>query len=913
MLFSNTTNKLNNTLIINPYHGLGNRLRVIASAFSIAKATKKILVIQWVPCIHCDCYFNDLFENLSISIPIILVNYSINLSFYSNIDYYNYIDYEVESQKDKYINTNTTNNIYIKSYSILNHKYANTYFNDFFKLLKPTSQIQTIIDSVSLEKNTIAMHIRNGGGSENNDQQGEYDKLTNWTREEQEKMIKYRKTSNIDNFIIQIYKELQKDIHQTFFISTDSPENYEKIINMFGENRIKYIKRNVFDRSKEQIYYAVADIFTLVKCKTFYSSYWSSFSEIVLMQGLFDKHISSNNFNNEYDFSKEKISVVQCCKNRNENLVKSIKSYIDHPLIDDIVIVDWNSNDNVKKYLKKNNILSDKIKIIEVVNSIPWILSWAYNIGFLYAKNNKILKLDADYEIINKEYLFFLNKIDSNKYVFSFDWSQAKNKNEIHLNGFFYLTKNLLKTIGFFNQDILFYGWDDSELKKRITNHNIQILNIDYDFLYHNEHNDNLRLKNQHSNYNIKMDFYGFPLEKLINNPMFLILYNEMLCKINNKLFLEDDTKQLFKIYNEQNNYTQIIIPCNLKYDIHSNYNDFSDNNYSICKSNLFKKIKNYAPHFYLNINESDLHHVLCKKYNIEDECYLVKLFYLLLYNYEKIPIKNYSKFYLLISLYNETDLSRCFELLICLLNNIENENISEIHILYEMNDKKSIINDLLDFISQKVSFVKIIIIKERPTFDFCFDYCNENIKGKVILSNSDIIYDSTLEKIKHMNSNHFFPITRKNKTLSIEGEIKWEIIKFNKIDDKKNFFSQDTWIFSSPMKYKINNPKCIGSYFCDAIMSYFLSKSKYQCYNLVYDINCYHIQKNTSYSEYINSNIEILKNKIQKNTELFNDHDFAYGLNFTTIDDYYSYKNENLFISFNEWAKTVVVPFIEE
>jgi hypothetical protein len=151
MLFSNPTNNLNNTLIINPYHGLGNRLRVIASAFSIAKSSKKILVIQWVPCIHCDCYFNDLFENLSVSIPIILVNYSINLSLYSNIEYYNYIDYDVGSQKDKYINTDTTNNIYIKSYSILNHKHTNTYFHDFFKLLKPTSQIQTIIDSVSLE------------------------------------------------------------------------------------------------------------------------------------------------------------------------------------------------------------------------------------------------------------------------------------------------------------------------------------------------------------------------------------------------------------------------------------------------------------------------------------------------------------------------------------------------------------------------------------------------------------------------------------------------------------------------------------------------------------------------------------------------------------------------------------------
>ena len=137
--------------------------------------------------------------------------------------------------------------------------------------------------------------------------------------------------------------------------------------------------------------------------------------------------------------------------------------------------------------------------------------------------------------------------------------------------------------------------------------------------------------------------------------------------------------------------------------------------------------------------------------------------------------------------------------------------------------------------------------------------------------------------------------------------------LNINNIDDNANFFSQDTWIFSSPMKYKINNPKCIGNFFCDSIMNYFLSKSKYQCYNLVYDINCYHIQENTSYSEYINSNVELLKEEWRKNFAIFKVTDFAYGLNFTTIDDYYTYKNENLFISFDEWAKSVVVPLIEE
>ena len=48
-------------IIINPYHGLGNRLRVIASAYSIAKSYERVLIINWIPSIHCNCVFEDLF------------------------------------------------------------------------------------------------------------------------------------------------------------------------------------------------------------------------------------------------------------------------------------------------------------------------------------------------------------------------------------------------------------------------------------------------------------------------------------------------------------------------------------------------------------------------------------------------------------------------------------------------------------------------------------------------------------------------------------------------------------------------------------------------------------------------------------------------------------------------------------
>ena len=57
--------------------------------------------------------------------------------------------------------------------------------------------------------------------------------------------------------------------------------NYEKLINIYGNDKIKILERNNYDRSKEQLYYALADIILLSRCKQFYGSTWSSFSELV--------------------------------------------------------------------------------------------------------------------------------------------------------------------------------------------------------------------------------------------------------------------------------------------------------------------------------------------------------------------------------------------------------------------------------------------------------------------------------------------------------------------------------------------------------------------------------------------------------------------------------------------------------
>ena len=60
----NLNTRFKKNFIIKPIFGLGNRIRAIASAYSICKLNNYNLVINWIPDNHCDCYIQDLIVNI---------------------------------------------------------------------------------------------------------------------------------------------------------------------------------------------------------------------------------------------------------------------------------------------------------------------------------------------------------------------------------------------------------------------------------------------------------------------------------------------------------------------------------------------------------------------------------------------------------------------------------------------------------------------------------------------------------------------------------------------------------------------------------------------------------------------------------------------------------------------------------
>jgi len=163
---------------------------------------------------------------------------------------------------------------------------------------------------------------------------------------------------------------------------------------------------------------------------------------------------------------KEGITIVSACMNRNNNLAIAITSWIKCEEINEIIIVDWGSEEPVSKTLTKNGIYDDRIKIISNSNVNNWNLCKAFNLGFKHVSFDKILKLDADV-VLRKEFFNF-HKIDDGIY-YSGHWKYAKNDNEKRLNGSFFTKTKYIFSIGGYNEVIDSYGWDDSDIYQRLS------------------------------------------------------------------------------------------------------------------------------------------------------------------------------------------------------------------------------------------------------------------------------------------------------------------------------------------------------------------------------------------------------------------------------------------------------------
>ena len=93
-----STGILKKNLIIRPVYGLGNRLRALASCYSICKSLGLNLIINWVEDNHCNCSIHSLISNIDDIGFVINEEVYINNLLDNNYKIYNYLETEINGK-----------------------------------------------------------------------------------------------------------------------------------------------------------------------------------------------------------------------------------------------------------------------------------------------------------------------------------------------------------------------------------------------------------------------------------------------------------------------------------------------------------------------------------------------------------------------------------------------------------------------------------------------------------------------------------------------------------------------------------------------------------------------------------------------------------------------------------------------
>lgn len=278
-------------LFIDAQHGLGNRLRAMASAGAIAAATGRELVIIWQSDAHCRSHFEDLFEP-SGSV--------LNQGFHTEcaqlgINLINYMEVEPGSAKNAPVDVGAIRDIYLRSaYPFVSPFSTWDSENAWLHRLRPNPVVLDLAASVRNE-NALAMHIRMEGGFA--DEHLPYESPGNWTEAAHLEIDHWRKRSHFSYFQTRLDQLIAQGHADTVFLASDTPSVYDAFTTRYG-SRVASLRRDVTDRSTKALVHALADALLLSRASRLLGSQWSSFTELAfrLARKPIDVELSGRDF-----------------------------------------------------------------------------------------------------------------------------------------------------------------------------------------------------------------------------------------------------------------------------------------------------------------------------------------------------------------------------------------------------------------------------------------------------------------------------------------------------------------------------------------------------------------------------------------------------------------------------------------
>lgn len=188
--------------------------------------------------------------------------------------------------------------------------------------------------------------------------------------------------------------------------------------------------------------------------------------------------------------ARQDISVLIACKNRSKNLKEVLSGWHEVDSVKEIIIVDYDSEEDLNITLSQEKFVYPKINIVRVENEETFNLGKAYNLAFDFSTCDFIIKIDCDYKLLDSSWIdkYFKNR-NASDYFIRGDYGFSR-----YTSGFFLVNRNMFP---YFREDLNGYGYDEIDLYNRIKSSNPQakeVIMFDIDnYIYHIPHENEER------------------------------------------------------------------------------------------------------------------------------------------------------------------------------------------------------------------------------------------------------------------------------------------------------------------------------------------------------------------------------------------------------------------------------------
>ena len=177
--------------------------------------------------------------------------------------------------------------------------------------------------------------------------------------------------------------------------------------------------------------------------------------------------------------------------NRNENVIKNLPNWLTQKF-NELILLDWSSKEPVADI---PNIFNDsRVRVVRVEGQEKFMRTLAQNLATQMARFKHVFKIDSDVSF--KGNFFAKHPLKQGEFWVG-DWHQGRDFNERHLHGETYYHIDDFFRVNGYDERILAYGHDDTNLKDRMLLAGLTKKVFSYNQIHHQEHPQESRATNQ--------------------------------------------------------------------------------------------------------------------------------------------------------------------------------------------------------------------------------------------------------------------------------------------------------------------------------------------------------------------------------------------------------------------------------